>query len=523
MSPSTSHSCPLTFSPADRKLFLALLALCFVFWFPSLSDYAISIDQEFAATQLGLSNWAQQGRWAVYLLARYVLPQPVIPYFPHLLLMLGLVTAYLLLLRTLNWQNHAAAVWVFPLFAAHPCWYFIGGFYANLLSLSVGLALVSTAALLTTRALQPTLRFRGLVIHLILAALSLGTALATYQSFLLAFSVIMLGTVLLRPQGQAPLPAGRWLLIVGVVNAAALIVYMLVSAWFKYQLNVSSAYIDGFINPGHLMSEPIAVLRSVFFEMQRFYRGAAILFGIGLSITGIVLVLGLGGRILSSASLRQAGFLSLVVLGMLILPFTLQFLAGGGGTIPYRSMVAVPFVFALAGLALLSWVRGRWHKAVYVLMCLAGFQLLNAHAYYSADRQLALAYNRDLAAAVYTRIQGCFPDFSTDQAQKVDFFGAAPFQSVFNRPYSSTIGHSFFDWDGGNPVRIYYFMRLIGYQGLSLIQSDERARLQSNYADMPVWPAQGAVRCVDQTALVKLGPKAGYVYPMHLQLIDNPG
>lgn len=43
------------------NLCVALIALGFILWFPSLSDYSIGIDQELAAAEIALINWVEQG------------------------------------------------------------------------------------------------------------------------------------------------------------------------------------------------------------------------------------------------------------------------------------------------------------------------------------------------------------------------------------------------------------------------------------------------------------------------------
>ena len=63
---------------------------------------------------------------------------------------------------------------------------------------------------------------------------------------------------------------------------------------------------------------------------------------------------------------------------------------------------------------------------------------------------------------------------------------------------------SFFDWDGGNLLRMVTYMKVMGYQNINMLGEAERRRVTPLFAEMPVWPAAGSVRKVDDGYLVKL-------------------
>lgn len=509
----------------------ALLLLAMVFWFSSLSVYSISIDQEFAALQAGPLWWVSQGRWTTHFLTHYVLPQPVVPYLPHLILCGALAVSYLLLLRAHELRCDNRALFVFPLFAAFPTWYFIGEFYANLLSVSVGLLFCCTAVLIFTLMLRAYER-GGMPVGTLTAAMAaaavlLGAALGTYQSYIAAFAAMVLGSWLLEWRaGSLKLDRGfpviRRLVWLAVVLGCSAVFYQLVSVLMRLLLSAPSDYVGGFVNLSGFLARPLSVSASIIKEAAHFYAGSSKLFGVTLSGCGVLVLLGLGS-VLSSrgGGAKYLGGALLLALLCLLAPFGLHFMSGGGGTMPYRTMVAAPYAAWLMGMLALSACTGWQRKAAYAALFVGGFQLLNAHASYSGARILTLGHDRELAAAVYARIVQHAPEFDRSYRQKVDFHGAKPFSSVLPKPYSSTIGYSFFEWDGGNPVRIFYFMKLIGYDGLQLIGSEEREALQSVYAGMPVWPAADSVRRVGDTVLVKLGDEAGHKNEAHFSLIDS--
>src|SRR5690606_21795222 len=130
----------------------------------------------------------------------------------------------------------------------------------------------------------------------------------------------------------------------------------------------------------------------------------------------------------------------LAVFAGLAAPLGLHLLSGRQYTMPYRAMVAAPYAIWLVA-ALAMYARFTWLRYASVLLtCGAAFQILNAHANYSAGRSLALAHDRDLAAAVYQRITQAVPTMERSSNQKVDFYGSKPFSNPYPWPFSSTIG-----------------------------------------------------------------------------------
>src|SRR5690606_24395775 len=107
-------------------------------------------------------------------------------------------------------------------------WFYIGEFYANLPSVSLGVMLCALATLLFEQALQShdskcssTAR---LISTLLLASILVGGALGAYQSFLTAFACMALGTAIFRGRvARDTRPRLSWKRIIalaGVLGAA---------------------------------------------------------------------------------------------------------------------------------------------------------------------------------------------------------------------------------------------------------------------------------------------------------------
>ena len=71
------------FEPGDfRRPFLILWAIFIVFYFSELANFSLSIDDEKALFRNDQGVWAAQDRWLIYVIERFLLPPPVMPFFP---------------------------------------------------------------------------------------------------------------------------------------------------------------------------------------------------------------------------------------------------------------------------------------------------------------------------------------------------------------------------------------------------------------------------------------------------------
>lgn len=174
-------------------------------------------------------------------------------------------------------------------------------------------------------------------------------------------------------------------------------------------------------------------------------------------------------------------------------------------------MVSIPYVvWFFSALAISNKKLIIKYLSIFLVM-ISSFQMLNAHANYNASKQLTLERDKALAAEIYSRILDKLPIGYDLSAYKVDFYGAKSFNNVFPKIKSSTIGNSFFDWDGGNPYRITSFMSLIGYN-LNPISIKKRKEIVELYNNMAVWPKRDSVKIIDNVIHVKLGELPGLMH-----------
>lgn len=340
-----------------------------------------------------------------------------------------------------------------------------------------------------------------------------GCATGAYQSFLPTFAAMGAGLLLLQLPGPATPGWAAWMrraLVLLAVCVAAALLHTLFDSLCKALLSVQSEYIQQMNRLDLLREDPARIAASTLHEAWRVYTGSPDVYGVALETIALPVGLGNTGTLVQRVRHISRLVPAIAMTGACLLgPLALNLVAGGAGTVPYRAMVGVPYaVWLLAAIALHSPTRFLAGFAS-VMVAAACFQLLAAHGQYNALRSLTQLHDIALAGEIYTRITESVPAFERQDELPVDIYGAKSYRSPFPRVATSTIGGSFFEWDGGSPERILTYMRLLGYEGMRPVTQPTRTELVRIYETMPVWPAQGAVRVHDGIVLVKLGPEPG--------------
>lgn len=493
-----------------------LVVLAAAFHFTSLGSFALSPDDEYAAFRTNPDVWIAQGRWVVYLVEGFVLPQPTVPYLPNAIFCICVALAYLLLVRAHGLFVTWRAYLLFPLFCAFPTWWYIAEFYANLPSVSLGVVLASGAALAFRQTfvrpeLAPSLPGRVLPVGAGLAAVVvlLGAAIGSYQSHLFAFVSYGLGIIglsTLSEPGVRPRRVVKMLAALVASSALGAAFYWAIEQIVLKATGIEFAYIDQFIHTSLLFEHPGNRLRFLYDEVVATFSGSATVYGTPVGSVGVVIVLGATGIIGSATApgrIWRAGTLLLLSGLVLFVPIAMMTV---GPDLPLRSLVGVPYAVWLFGVLSMSHRLSIPRLAAGLVAAFTAFQFAYLLSLYAASTAITQSHDRALAASVYERIATTNEDFDRRKTYPVDFFGS---KSLDVKPYpsapTSTLGRTFFDWDGGNPLRIVTYMALLGYDNLTTVSADRRRRLTSDFEPMPAWPAAGSVKVVDGVTLVKLG------------------
>ncbi len=270
-------------------------------------------------------------------------------------------------------------------------------------------------------------------------------------------------------------------------------------------------YLDKFQNWRPLFHSPLTVIAAAADQALQVYGGSSAVYGLMAFGFPLVLCVGLlATATIPGTSAKQRGVSLVLGAVVLVMPFLQNLLSGG--QMPLRTLVSVPalfWVFAMVGMT----SRRKWLAALSLCATVVcWFQLLYSFNLIQSANHFARIHDEALAAAIYAKIVDGDPAFSTDRVYKIDFFGAKRFDTIYPRPWSSTSGYSFFEWDEGHPVRIVAYMHLIGYTNIEVADQAQREADLAVFEKMPPWPAKDSVRVIGDVTLVKLGPKRGWPY-----------
>jgi hypothetical protein len=498
--------------------FAILMGIFLAFYLGEMSTFTLSIDEEFAATRPDPAAWLGQGRWMLFLLEA-AMPQPALPYFPLFFFGLCCSAGYIMLTDAFRiGLSGVTPYFLFPLFCGFPTLFFILDFSANMPGVAVGilaccgavLSFSTTAEAWADGAPQGANRMIHAAGQIVLAAVAIG-CYETFALFIL-FGCAAVFINIATNSGRPPPP--RFALSIHFY-ALAVLVAALVLSWSATQILAQmqgvrlSNYTMALIRLDVLRDDPVGVIGKSLSAYSKVYSGSSGVYGftyynfVGVPIVGAIAILG--------RSRRGAAWQSLVIgylLAMTFIPFLLHMV--GGGWLPYRTIVAVQFVFwFFAAVAATSGFRTlRW--LALGLSVVVSLQSLYTFSAFQAGKRLVYQHDVLLASRIYDRIAEMAPSFDRKQLYFIDVYGATGFQSFYPEVPSSTWSASFFEWDGGNVPRMTTFMRILGYTNVRTMGAKDRQQYLAEMLEMPVWPDRGSVRVHGDKVLVKLGDSPGY-------------
>lgn len=487
---------PTTIRPA-----INLFAIFVAMYFSELASFSLSIDEELAAFRTDPSIWIIQGRWGAYLVERFLIPHPVMPFLTPALFGAGCVAAYLLVMDAIDKHELSIAEYAcFAIFCGFPTWFFVVEFYSNIAAVGIGLFATALALwLIGKKDISPhSLRFLG-------AVASGGFAISIYQSFAPTILVLGIAITILQARAGAGKSLARGLLQTVFLLIGAAVFYAVGNAISRSFVPGSNAYFESLSQPGFLFQHPIVVIGRVLGSVGEVY---GLRYGTyDTAFWAIPPLLILGGWTLLRESLHARLLLTIAAVAALLIPFGLHFLAAG--SMPVRSLVGVPIAMWLFAYVAVTSRDSRIRTASAILLAVALFQIQVIQNYRQASSYLVDKHDTLMAGAIYDRLSSA-SGFDAKRIYALTTFGSQPFATNYPRPPGSTVGYSFFEWDGGNPWRIAYYMKLLGYSNLNGATQDQVDQTIVRLSTMPAWPAPGSVEIKDDIALIRLGEAPTY-------------
>jgi len=486
---------------AENKLLLAALAAVTLSAYGfELFNMNLTIDEEVFVFSSTPPVWFIQGRWGMYLLNRFLLPYPVIPFVPLAVALVFHLAAVLLLLRTWGVRRTWPQVLVGGVALAYP-----GLTYQySMAILNYGLGIGFFCAALSVFMLARASGWRRL-----LAAIPASFALAIYQGFVPVLAAVYLVHFIAATleEDHRKIDLGRGLWLAGTLVLAGGL-YLLVQRLFQLAGAPASSYINRFFDLPFLRENAPLVLSRTWQFLLRVYLGDASIYGRTVAALGITLGLGLVGLaigILRSNLLPlHKALVTLLGVGLVILPFVPGLLT--------RGELEMRFLICLA-VVIMGWLTLGLMKAPRVVQSLLGivggvclFQfIVSTNTLYYASH-LASEADRLLASRLIAAIDDARASAGVSHVRYLEVVGYPEWPEADRIAKEDTIGASFFEWDQGNVYRVQLFLRDIGYSDLEPLPPPARGQLIPVASAMPVWPDLGSVGIEGETVIVKFGP-----------------
>lgn len=483
-----------------------------IFYGYFLNDFSLSIDDEIGALRELPELWIGQGRWTVYFIEQFIFPQPAIPFAPFIVLCACLAISYTILIKLHGFESSWKTYICYPVFCSYPTWWFISEFYSNIPALAFGVLLVTIASHITFKDISLKHQVIRLTIgKAVLVAFLLATAIGAYQSLILLYLAIGVGVTYTtarrtgndsRSLIRAPLIR---LITIGFLGFLGAITYSFINSYAQKISGMNSGYLNNFLNLELMATTPLKLIYAVILEGAKVYTGQISKFGASSGAAIILLVAATLSNI--TTDIKKSIVLTILWGTVLLVPFLLHLLAGADG-IPMRTMVTLSYTTWLMAIVLLSAPRPSLVLVGAAVVLVYQLQIFGLTSQYMASASITQSHDRMLAADIYRRMGELSENFDRDQDIYIDVYGHKKIISPYASGWTSTMQASFFDWDGGNLLRMTSYMQVIGYQNIKMVPPQDRSKFTSFFENMPIWPAKGSVVKRDNTYLIRLSKDA---------------
>jgi hypothetical protein len=477
----------------------AVMAVAAVLFFHGyeIFNFTLSIDEELNLAGEDIYINIQQGRWGQALRILLLMPDTTAP-----IVSLGTgfalySAAFVLLARQLNIRHWGSLAVAAPLFFGFPTLIQSIAFADLALALGIG-ALASVVALMLADTLRP--------LAIVAAVLLVAFAVSLYQSLLFFAGIVFLASFArglwsaMRINRDLLLRAAAY----AVTILAGLALYAIVNTLLLKALNLQLLYVTQFANPDLLGAVSVA---KALLEATSLYLGTAppfldlsFYYRIFIALCGFILILGIVAAL--RVSIVIGILIALILAAILCAPFLQHPL--GGGHMPYRTLMAVPAAIGIIALiaAEISPDRLRnWILVPLAALVAIQFSWISNRQYYAGH--WALERDSTIASEIVTRIQAVQPGSPNYVVAIIGMLPQARSPLATAVPYS-TVGASFFEWDGGNAARINGLLNLLSDAKFHVAPPDLYLQAFDAAAAMPVWPTEGSIAKMGDVVVVKL-------------------
>jgi hypothetical protein len=452
-----------------------------------LTHLVFGIDEEVAwQTPWAHEIWLEQRRWGMYVLQRFVLSQIVYPFTGVAVAILFLSVSCALLVHRAGGSRAARAIFC-GLFISFPAFAHIQyfGYMAAHVAFAVLLVVIAERLLAASG--------EGSRARLGLALCLLTFAVASHQSLLFVFltiAVFSLADAAFRNE-VSPRAAMARLGLTAALMVGSVVLYYTVD---KLIGRPSTGYVEGFVRWGSTSWKD--VLSELWTASTPYLTGEpntyALVPAALIPIVGLVVL-----------ARRTERPLVTTVLTVLFAASPLAIHVVFGTWMATRSLIALPFAYA--GLWYLFFcVGGSFFRAGTAVFAVCSV-ILHSSLISKISLAQELAYRADamIASRVLELIYDARPRLA-EEGTPLAFVGLLdpPHSKLFVE--EETFGASFWQWEGGNPYRMWLFLSTLGLpQNVALAMPSEWPRARALSADMPAWPDKDCVQFRDGLVIVK--------------------
>jgi hypothetical protein len=212
--------------------------------------------------------------------------------------------------------------------------------------------------------------------------------------------------------------------------------------------------------------------------------------------------------------------LALFTFSLIILPFLSGLL--NRGYLSMRFLLALPITISAIIMFGMNNKSKVMRTTLFFLTCWCIFQSATATNRLFASSHLALQADRLFASRLIVRIEDALNESGNLKKLKyLEMVGSYNRRPTMLIPIAETFGASFFSWGDGDPSRVVAFLDTIGYQNLQPLPVEGRIQMVKIAEGMPIWPAQGSVKIVGDTVLIKFGPYSSFQKSIICRGVNN--
>lgn len=490
---------------AHKNLIVFSMLVALLCYGYDVFNFSLRIDSEFHASEFGAkAAWAAQGRWGMYFLNQWLLPDSVMPVVPVVLAVLGLCFGGLLLLASMAGGKGSHNYLAIALLITCPIFYFVNYFTTLGYGIGIGYLLVGLGTYLLIR--KSAWWLPGVIV-------CYTGAIGIYQAFLpviaVAFGVAVIDHYIERNSEFSFLWKRSLYFLTSLLLSYLCYELIKNGVLAALELTFDDAYLSNF-NRFQMTSEFMAQsAQNSWDAIRKYYTGAPEFYLYPLNILSWLFWTSVGLFLLRVICCQQGllGKILTLIIFSLVLAAPAAMLFMNNGLMPPRTQLAVPLVLAgtvyLA--ARLPSFTARALLTVLVLACT--YKFIVAVNRYSFSNLMQWESDKAYSLQLLTDINKVWSELPTKTIHgkyAVELVGVRydpETPILINR---EVIGTSFYQWSAGDIHRVVGLLRTMGvtdYRGANL---NERLKVVAAAKQMPKWPLPGSVQVIENVIVIKI-------------------